>query len=167
MADELAGKIAVITGGVSGLGLATAELFIEQGAQVVIGDFDDSGGDVADRLGPACRFLKTDVAKYGVRVNCLLPGQIQTGMIRQAVSSEVDPEKLEHHEATVHEIMQSYQPLKRKGEPRDAANAAMFLASDRFAYITGVVLPVDDGISVGDATNNVARFEEARSLFPD
>ena len=41
--------------------------------------------------------------------------------------------------------MKAMQPLQRVGSPRDVAEAALFLASDRAAQITGIVLPVDGG----------------------
>lgn len=60
---QLDGKVAVITGAASGMGLATAERFIAEGASVVIADFNaDNGTAAADRLGDACRFTKCDVA---------------------------------------------------------------------------------------------------------
>src|ERR1700712_3013015 len=60
MADPLAGKPAVITGGCSGIGLATGRRFAEEGAKVVIGDVDDKRGPgVAEELGGS--YLRTDV----------------------------------------------------------------------------------------------------------
>ena len=45
--------------------------------------------------------------------------------------------------------MKFTQPLPRKGQVEDVANAAVFLASDRSAQITGIVLPVDGGTTAG------------------
>jgi len=60
MAGRLAGKVAVVTGGCSGIGLATVRRFAEEGATVVVGDLDEPGGTkVADEVGGA--FVLCDV----------------------------------------------------------------------------------------------------------
>ena len=60
---RLDGRVAVITGAASGMGLATAERFIAEGASVVIADFNAANGAAAaERLGERCRFTKCDVA---------------------------------------------------------------------------------------------------------
>ncbi|MEO6020466.1 MAG: 3-oxoacyl-ACP reductase [Knoellia sp.] len=54
MGDRLAGKVAVVTGGCSGIGLATVRRFAEEGAKVVIGDLDDANGErIAQEVGGA------------------------------------------------------------------------------------------------------------------
>lgn len=61
---RLAGKVAAITGGVSGIGLATVELFVAEGARVVVGDIqDDRGGQLQDRFPGQVLYRHTDVTK--------------------------------------------------------------------------------------------------------
>src|SRR2546421_10729426 len=63
MAQELAGKVAIITGGAGAFGRAPSERFVEEGAKVVIADVDTDGGEQAAReFGPAVAFKPTDVA---------------------------------------------------------------------------------------------------------
>ena len=77
-----------------------------------------------------------ELGKFGIRVNAVAPGFISTDMINAM------PEK-------VLEGMKSRTPLRRLGEPRDIANAYLFLASDEAAFITGETLRVDGGIVIG------------------
>ena len=73
---RLDGKVAVITGGASGMGEATARLFVDQGAAVVIGDLqEEMGQGVADSLGDHCTFVRTDVSS----------GEDVQAMVRTAV----------------------------------------------------------------------------------
>lgn len=258
MADELAGKVAVVTGGSSGIGRACIERFAAEGARVVIADIDaDAGQALASELGDVAAFKQTDVtdadqvqalvdftveqfgglhvmannagvasamvrflhddledfdrvvrinvlgvllgcqraarhmkangggsiintsstaginagaglvtyratkaavihvsrsisldvAPYGIRVNCLVPGQIQTAM----TSYDMDA------------VLKFTQPLPRQGQADDVAEAALFLASDRSAQITGVVLPVDGGTTAGPPVSQLKAMMGASS----
>jgi NAD(P)-dependent dehydrogenase (short-subunit alcohol dehydrogenase family) len=64
--------------------------------------------------------------------------------------------------AVMDEAMMAYQPLKTQGQPADVAEAALFLASNRARQITGVVLPVEGGITAGDSVNRSAMIRESR-----
>lgn len=80
-------------------------------------------------------------AKYGIRVNCIMPGLMNTPMAIEGHSQArgVDAEQL----ITARDKMV---PLRKKmGSAWDIAKAALFLASDDASFITGVVLPVDGG----------------------
>ncbi|MBV9515767.1 MAG: SDR family NAD(P)-dependent oxidoreductase, partial [Mycobacteriaceae bacterium] len=62
MADELAGKVAIVTGGASGLGEGLVRRFCAEGATVLIGDVDrDRGSAVASEIGGSAHFVEADV----------------------------------------------------------------------------------------------------------
>jgi NAD(P)-dependent dehydrogenase (short-subunit alcohol dehydrogenase family) len=64
MGERLAGKVAVITGGASGMGLATVRRFIGEGAKVIIADVQDEPGQrLENELGDSVRYQHTDVSK--------------------------------------------------------------------------------------------------------
>ncbi|HOO98858.1 MAG TPA: SDR family oxidoreductase [Bacteroidales bacterium] len=85
------------------------------------------------------RAMAVELAEMGIRVNCIAPGFIRTNM--SSVALEKDAERKEK--------VLSRTPLGRLGKPEEVANAAYFLVSDEASFITGVVLPVDGGNSVG------------------
>jgi len=81
-----------------------------------------------------------DYAKSNIRVNAIAPGTIWTGAIKAAKQHEAPPPGAARQPGI---------PLDRWGLAIHVANAALFLASDEAAYITGVVLPVDGGYTIG------------------
>jgi NAD(P)-dependent dehydrogenase (short-subunit alcohol dehydrogenase family) len=247
--NELKNKVAVITGAASGIGSATAELFAEEGATVLVADVqDDAGQSLVDQLakaGHCATFVHCDVsseadvgalihlalsqygridvlfnnagvegdqaptaeatlenwqrvidinlkgvflglkhgikamlqhgggsiinnasvaglvgfpnipaycaskggvvqltrtaaleyATQGIRVNCLCPGVIDTPMV----------ERFTHGSAEAEAAMSALEPVGRAGQPREVAELALFLASDRSSFLTGAVVPVDGG----------------------
>ncbi|MFI5041928.1 MAG: SDR family NAD(P)-dependent oxidoreductase, partial [Acidimicrobiales bacterium] len=81
-------------------------------------------------------------AKHGLRANAILPGFIDTPMAVDATARALDTERSKVADARAAAV-----PLGRQGTAWDVANAALFLASDDAAFITGVLLPVDGGQS--------------------
>ena len=271
---ELSGKVAIVTGGASGIGRATVELFVKEGAKVVIADVDTARGEeLAGQLGTAALFKRTDVAnqgevqelvdfaaehfgglhvmfnnagvsgamherfldddlkdfqrvasvnllgimlgtqraarhmarhgggsiintssiaaikagfgvmtyratkagvihftkcaaidlaEYEIRVNCICPGHIRTEMSAYAAPG-MSAELVERLKKALGPVTDVSRPLKREGRPNDVAQAALYLAGDRSAQVTGVVLPVDGGVTAGDAVNHLRRILEART----
>lgn len=252
--SELDGKVAVITGGASGIGEATVKLFVEEGCRVVIADMQrDRGEALAESLGASAVFQEVEVrqeaqvkgavdravgewgrldcmfnnagfggvlgpideipveefdmtmevlvrgvflgvkhaakvmkpqksgsiintgsiagliagrgphiyatakagvihlsevvamelGEYNIRVNAICPGFIATPLSANTVGR---PDSL------IEERLEAYavrQPIPRPGIPRDIAEMAMFLASDRSSFITGQAITVDGGAANG------------------
>jgi NAD(P)-dependent dehydrogenase (short-subunit alcohol dehydrogenase family) len=248
MPGELDGKVAVVTGGASGLGHATVECFAAEGARVVIADTNvDAGEAIAAELGDQVAFRRTDVSQAddvqglvdfaverfgGLHVMCNnagigsafgrfldqdfadyervmavnlwgviigsqraarhMAGQgggsiintssiagitggaapfvyraAKAAVIQASISMAID--LAEHgirvnviapgHIATpittydMGAVIRTTQPLQRHGTPHDVAQAALFLAGDRSAQITGIVVPVDGGTVAGGPVN--------------
>lgn len=78
-----------------------------------------------------------EVARDNIRVNCVVPGQVQTS------GNEDFARKAPEIAAKTADAI----PMGRGGEPKELAEAIVFLLSDAAAYITGVALPVDGGKS--------------------
>ena len=88
------------------------------------------------------RVLAMELAPDNIRVNALCPGTVDTPMNDQYLASVEDP-------AAAMEMLVAKHPLGRIATADDVAWAALFLASDRASFITGVSLPVDGGRHLG------------------
>jgi 3-oxoacyl-[acyl-carrier protein] reductase len=138
--------IAVNLKGVFNCTQAVAPHMIRQGGGVILNATSIVGLDgnfgqtnyVATKAGVVgmTKVWARELGGYNIRVNAVAPGPTATEMVRSMPQKVLD----RFRERT---------PLGRLGQPRDIANAYLFLASDEASYISGAVLRVDGGIVVG------------------
>ena len=125
---------------------AVAPVMINQGGGVILNATSIVGLDgnfgqtnyVATKSGVIgmTKVWARELGRYGVRVNAIAPGFTLTEMVQQMPQKILDG-------------MVARTPLGRMGQPRDIANAYLFLATDEASFITGQTLRVDGGIVVG------------------
>ncbi|HEX5600502.1 MAG TPA: SDR family oxidoreductase, partial [Hyphomicrobiaceae bacterium] len=82
------------------------------------------------------RALAVEFAPFGIRVNALAPGFIETALTERVLRNPV-----------INKALLDRTPLRRFGTADDVANAALFFASDESAFITGAELAIDGGMS--------------------
>jgi NAD(P)-dependent dehydrogenase (short-subunit alcohol dehydrogenase family) len=87
------------------------------------------------------RNLAIELAPYKIRINAVAPAVVETPVYNTFLSEKQVREVLPTFNA--------FHPLGRNGQPRDVAEAILFLASDQASWITGAVLPVDGGVTAG------------------
>ena len=125
---------------------AVAPVMINQGSGVILNATSVVGLDgnfgqtnyVATKAGVIgmTKVWARELGRSGIRVNAVAPGFTLTEMVQQMPDNVLDS-------------MKASTPLRRLGEPRDIANAYLFLASDEASFISGETLRVDGGIVVG------------------
>jgi len=86
--------------------------------------------------------LALDHATQGIRANCICPGRVETPFVSARLKEYPDPEK-------AYREMASTQAIGRMARPEEIAAAALYLASDESAFVTGSEFIIDGGWSAG------------------
>jgi 3-oxoacyl-[acyl-carrier protein] reductase len=132
--------------GVFNCAQAVAPYMVKQGGGVIVnassvvglyGNFGQTNY-VATKAGVIgmTKVWARELGRHNIRVNAVAPGFIMTEMVQQM------PENILND-------MKSHTPLGRLGDPRDIANAYLWLASDEAAFVHGTTISVDGGIVIG------------------
>jgi 2-hydroxycyclohexanecarboxyl-CoA dehydrogenase len=118
---------------------------IERGSGRIVNIASDAGrvGSLGETVysgakGGLIAFTKSlarEVARYKINVNCVCPGPTDTPLMAAV------PDK-------VKEALTKAVPFRRLGKPEEVADAILFFASDRAAYVTGQVLSVSGGLTM-------------------
>ncbi|AQS63970.1 Glucose 1-dehydrogenase 4 [Rhizobium rhizogenes] len=87
------------------------------------------------------RNLAIELAPYNIRINAVAPAVVETPVYNTFLSDDQVKQVLPTFNA--------FHPLGRNGQPRDVAEAILFLASEQASWITGTILPVDGGVTAG------------------
>lgn len=88
--------------------------------------------------------IAREMAEHGIRVNCVCPGFVRTGMQTREVEWEADLRRMTPQQVVDDYIAQT--PLGRLEEPEDVAKTVLFLASDLAGFVTGEALNVTGGV---------------------
>lgn len=83
-----------------------------------------------------------DHAKQGIRCNAICPGRVETPFVKKRISEYPDPQK-------AYAEMAATQAVGRMATPEEIAAAALYLASDEAAFVTGTAFEIDGGFSIG------------------
>ena len=138
MPARLEGKIALVTGAGSGLGKAIALAFTREGASLVLG---------GRRAEPLAKTLR-EIADEG-GTGLVAPGDVtRAADVRRIIETDLNHDFLQGlKKIGEYEALVRIHPLGFLGATDDVAHAAVYLASNEARWMTGVVLPVDGGIS--------------------
>jgi NAD(P)-dependent dehydrogenase (short-subunit alcohol dehydrogenase family) len=130
-------RVAVVTGGGSGMGRAIVHRLAADGLAVAVVDID---ADAADQIVAEVRATgNAEFGPKGITVNTVPPGFIDTPMLRESERRGMFGDSVDHHIGLT--------PVRRAGRPEDIAAACSFLFSDEAGYIRGQVVGVNGGRS--------------------
>ena len=87
------------------------------------------------------RNMAIDYAPYGIRVNAVSPGTVDSPMLHKFIETQSNP-------AAIRQAFDDVHPLGRVGKIEDVANVYVFLASDESSFVTGANYTVDGGLSI-------------------
>jgi NAD(P)-dependent dehydrogenase (short-subunit alcohol dehydrogenase family) len=151
MMMRLANKTTLVTGGNSGIGLATARLFVAEGARVAITGRNQATLGVAVLGNPgyaayaaskagvrAMARVMASLSPRGIRVNVVSPGGTTTPIWNRTAQT---PEAIVALEKRISQAI----PLGRFGKPEQVAKTVLFLASDDASNVQGAEIFVDGG----------------------
>ncbi len=93
------------------------------------------------------RLAATELSAHRIRINAVVPGYIATSIFGKGLGMDVEGAK--KLAAVVAERSGLANPIGRSGQPRDIAEAVLFLASDAAGFVTGTHITVDGGITIG------------------
>jgi 2-deoxy-D-gluconate 3-dehydrogenase len=88
-----------------------------------------------------------EAGKYGILVNDIAPGGVNTPGVQKIAGNNISPEQQAAMKAQTEQFIKML-PLQRMGEPEEIGNTALFLASDASAYMTGSTVVVDGGLLI-------------------
>jgi NAD(P)-dependent dehydrogenase (short-subunit alcohol dehydrogenase family) len=93
------------------------------------------------------RAVAIEYAPHGIRANAIMPGLMRTPMVEKTLGAGMNPQEIDD----LLRRREAICPLGRMGDAWDVAKAALFLASDDAAYVTGHILTVDGGLTLKSA----------------
>jgi enoyl-[acyl-carrier-protein] reductase (NADH) len=131
----LAGKVSLVTGSTSGIGLGIARALAAAGSEIVLNGFGKPE-DIAD--------AQVETAEQGITCNAVCPGYVYTPLIEAQIDGQAKAHSIPR-EKVIRDVLLGQQPNKRFATVEELGALSVFLASDAAASITGIALPVDGG----------------------
>ena len=93
--------------------------------------------------------MAVDLGQYNIRTNCIAPAAIATEMVKESNLNDPDFDN--------EFFLKQITPLQRWGKPEEVAEVACFLASDAGAYLNGVIISADGGITINGNVNKMVK----------